>query len=76
MGVELPLCIVVTLSWGAVSCFWSQVGYKIVLLQFGYSRSINNAVSAMQDLALFYFSEFLFCASDHGLFRHIQFIIP
>ena len=31
VGVELPLCIVVIPSWNAITCFWSQVKYKIVL---------------------------------------------
>ena len=31
VGVELPLCIVVTLSWNAIPAFWSQVEYKVVL---------------------------------------------
>ena len=30
VGIELPLCVVVTLSQNAVSFFWSQVEYKIV----------------------------------------------
>ena len=30
VGVELPLCILVTLTWNALTCFWSQVEYKIV----------------------------------------------
>ena len=30
MGVELPSCIVVTLSWNALTCSCSQAEYKIV----------------------------------------------
>ena len=30
VGIELPLCVVVTLSQNAVSFFWSQVEYKSV----------------------------------------------
>ena len=34
MGANLPLCIVVTLSQNAITCFWSQVEYKIVFFHF------------------------------------------
>ena len=34
VGVELPLCIVVTLCYNAITCFWSQAEYKIVLCYF------------------------------------------
>ena len=31
VGVQLPLCIVVTLPQNAITCFWSQIECKIVL---------------------------------------------
>ena len=30
VGAELPLCIVVTLSWNAITVFWSQAEFMIV----------------------------------------------
>ena len=50
VGVELPLCIVVTLSRNAITVFWSQAEYKIVLF---YSSTQFNVVHMGGGLDIF-----------------------